>query len=44
MLVVMLLVLLLIALLGPLLGTDTSDGRSEAAHPTQGWFPLLPRR
>jgi hypothetical protein len=44
MLVVLLVVLLLAVVLGPWLGTDTSDGRSEAARPEQGWFPLITRR
>ncbi len=41
MFVVLLLVLLLACLLAPWLGADTSDGRTEAAHPEQGWFPLI---
>lgn len=37
-------VLLAASLLAPWLGTDTSDDRSEEAHPEAGWFPpLLPR-
>lgn len=31
-------------LLAPWLGADTSDDRSEKAHPETGWFPpLIPR-
>jgi hypothetical protein len=33
--------LLVICLLAPWLGTDTSDDRSEKAHPVAGWFPPL---
>jgi len=44
MLLVLLLVLLLVGVLAPWLGADTSDGRAEAAHPDQGWFPLVTRR
>ena len=44
MMVVLLLVLLVAGVLAPWLGTDTSDGRGEAAHPEQGWFPLINRR
>jgi hypothetical protein len=40
MLVLLLVVLLIAAVLAPWLGTDTSDGRSEAARPERGWFPL----
>jgi hypothetical protein len=43
MFVVLLLVLLLAGVLAPWLGPDTSDGRSEAARPEQGWFPLITR-
>ncbi|HKT03877.1 MAG TPA: hypothetical protein VJT31_30470 [Rugosimonospora sp.] len=43
MLVLLLVVLLLVSVLAPWLGADTSDGRSEAAHPEQGWFPLVTR-
>jgi hypothetical protein len=34
-------VLMLICVLAPWLGVDTSDGRSEEAHPDAGWFPPL---
>jgi len=44
MFVLLLLVLLLICVLAPWLGADTSDRRSEKAHPEQGWFPLVTRR
>ena len=44
MVLVLLLVLVLAAVLAPWLGADTSDSRTEAARPEQGWFPLLPRR
>jgi hypothetical protein len=39
MLAILFLVLLATSLAAPFLGTDTSDARSEAAHPEQGWFP-----
>jgi hypothetical protein len=42
-LVVLFLVLLLACVLAPWLGTDTSDARSEKAHPLGGWFPPLAR-
>ena len=35
-------VLLLVAVLAPFLGTDTSDARSEDAHPEGGWWPAGP--
>ena len=41
---VLLLILLLVSVLAPWLGADTSDGRTEAAHPEQGWFPLITGR
>jgi hypothetical protein len=28
-----------VAALAPVLGKDTSDARSENAHPDQGWYP-----
>ena len=28
-----------VAALAPILGADTSDARSEKAHPEQGWYP-----
>ena len=28
-----------VAALAPILGADTSDSRSEKAHPDQGWYP-----
>ena len=34
-----LLALLLIAALAPTFGRDSSDGRSEAAHDSRGWWP-----
>lgn len=40
---VLLTVLFLTCLLAPWLGTDSSDARSEAAHPDQGWYPGLVR-
>jgi hypothetical protein len=39
MLAILFLVLLAMSVAAPFLGTDTSDARSEAAHPNQGWFP-----
>ena len=39
MLAILFIVLLATCLAAPFLGTDTSDARSEAAHPKQGWFP-----
>jgi hypothetical protein len=39
MLAVLFLVLLATCIAAPFFGTDTSDARSEAAHPEQGWFP-----
>ncbi len=41
MIAVLFAVLLLICVLAPWLGTDTSDDRSEKAHPREGWFPPL---
>lgn len=35
----LLVVLFAICLLAPWLGTDTSDDRSEKAHPEAGWYP-----
>jgi hypothetical protein len=44
--VVLLIILsmILLAVLAPWLGSDTSDDRSEAARPVQGWYPGLPIR
>jgi hypothetical protein len=39
MLAVLFLVLLTTCIAAPFFGTDTSDARSEAARPEQGWFP-----
>jgi hypothetical protein len=39
MLSVLFVVLLATCLTAPFLGVDTSDARSEGAHPRQGWFP-----
>jgi hypothetical protein len=39
MLAILFLVLLVTCVAAPFLGADTSDARSEAAHPEQGWFP-----
>jgi hypothetical protein len=39
MLAVLFIVLLAVCASAPFLGADTSDARSEAAHPKQGWFP-----
>jgi len=38
------LLLLAACVAAPWWGTDTSDDRSEAAHPQAGWFPPLPSR
>jgi hypothetical protein len=35
----LLLAFVLLALAAPFLGTDSSDARSERAHPREGWFP-----
>lgn len=39
MLVALFIVLLTTCVAAPFLGSDTSDARSETAHPEQGWFP-----
>ena len=39
MLAVLIIVLLATCVAAPFLGADTSDARSEDAHPKQGWFP-----
>jgi hypothetical protein len=39
MLAILFLVLLATCMAAPFLGADTSDARSEDAHPKQGWFP-----
>jgi hypothetical protein len=39
MLSVLFIALLTTCVVAPFLGTDTSDARSESAHPAQGWFP-----
>jgi hypothetical protein len=39
MLIVLFIVLLATCVAAPFFGADTSDARSEAAHPKQGWFP-----
>jgi flagellar basal body-associated protein FliL len=44
MIVVLFMILLAVAVLAPWLGADTSDSRSETAHPTAGWYPPLPTR
>jgi hypothetical protein len=44
MFLVLLIVLFVAGILAPWLGADTSDGRAEAAHPEQGWFPLITSR
>jgi hypothetical protein len=33
--------LIVVCLLAPWLGADTSDDRSEKAHPETGWYPPL---
>jgi hypothetical protein len=33
-------VLFLVCLAAPWFGTDTTDSRSETAHPEQGWYPV----
>jgi hypothetical protein len=44
MLAIFFLLLLLVCVASPWLGVDTSDSRSESAHPVQGWFPALTSR
>ncbi len=44
MIVVLFALLILLSVLAPWLGTDTSDDRSEKAHPEQGWYPPLGMR
>ena len=44
MIAILFLILLAVALLAPWLGADTSDGRSEEAHPAAGWYPPLRTR
>lgn len=44
MLAIFFLLLLLACVAAPWLGVDTSDSRSESAHPVQGWFPALTSR
>jgi hypothetical protein len=39
MLAILFIVLIGTCIAAPFLGADTSDARSEAAHPEQGWFP-----
>jgi hypothetical protein len=39
MLVVLFIALVATCIAAPFFGADTSDARSEAAHPEQGWFP-----
>jgi flagellar basal body-associated protein FliL len=39
--VVLFLFLLAMCCVAPFLGTDTSDDRSEKAHPVEGWYPPL---
>ncbi len=41
MLAVFFILLLIACIAAPSLGVDTSDGRSESAHPAEGWFPAL---
>jgi hypothetical protein len=40
MLAVLFAVLIVVCLAAPWFGTDTTDSRSESAHPDQGWFPV----
>jgi hypothetical protein len=44
MIAILFLILLAVALLAPWLGADTTDSRSEDAHPTAGWYPPLRTR
>jgi hypothetical protein len=44
MIAILVLALLGLCIAAPWLGTDTSDARSEGAHPAQGWFPTLRSR
>jgi len=37
-------VLLLMCVVAPWLGVDTSDARSQSAHPVEGWYPATPLR
>jgi hypothetical protein len=41
---VLFLFLLVMCAVAPWLGTDTSDDRSEKAHPVEGWYPPLGTR
>jgi hypothetical protein len=41
MITILFVVLLLVCLLAPWLGKDTSDRRSESAHPETGWYPPI---
>ncbi len=41
MLAVFFIVLFIACIAAPFLGVDTSDSRSEGAHPAEGWFPAL---
>ena len=41
MLAVFFILLLIACIAAPSLGVDTSDSRSESAHPAEGWFPAL---
>lgn len=42
MIVLLFAILLIACLVAPWLGTDTSDARSERAHPREGWYPAMP--
>jgi hypothetical protein len=41
MVLLLFLVLVIACLVAPWLGADTSDTRTERAHPKQGWYPRL---
>ncbi|MDQ1290124.1 MAG: hypothetical protein QG622_3690 [Actinomycetota bacterium] len=41
MIMVLFAILLVTCLVAPWLGTDTSDHRTEDAHPETGWYPPL---
>jgi flagellar basal body-associated protein FliL len=41
---VLFLFLLVMCAVAPWLGTDSSDDRSEKAHPVEGWYPPLGTR
>jgi len=44
MILLLFLILLAVAALAPWLGADSSDSRSETAHPAAGWYPPVQTR